>query len=103
MAKNRRIQDQFMLLCPESLLGRFGTTLGSILEPFGVIWSSFLVFFPSFSVIFPICVKGALMFAVSTGRLCFYERKCGRERKRGRERNKRKRFSSIGSSFGLLW
>ena len=70
---------------------------------FEVIWSSFLMFFLSFSVIFPICVKGALMFGVSTGRLCFYVRKCGRERKRGTERNKRKRFSSIGSSFSLLW
>ena len=72
-------------------------------NPFEVIWMYFLVFFLSVLVIFPICLKGALMFAVSTGRLCFYERKCGRERKRGTERNKRKRFSSIGSSFSLLW
>ena len=69
--------------------------LGPLWAPFwshfGVICNAFLVFFRSFSVIFPICVKGALMFAVSTGRLCFYKRKCGRERKRGTERNKRKR------------
>ena len=93
-----------MLLCPEGLLGRFGTTLGSILEPFwGHLEVMFGVFFLSFSVILPICLKGALMFAASNGRLCFSERKCGRERKRGRERSKRKRFSSIGSSFNLLW
>ena len=29
------------------------------------------MFFISCSVIFPICLKGALMFAVSSGRLCF--------------------------------
>ena len=38
-----------MLLCPEGLLGRFGTTLGSILEPF---WGHFELMFDVFSKIF---------------------------------------------------
>ena len=37
-----------MLLCPEGLLGRFGTTLGSILEQF---WGHFEVIFDDFSKI----------------------------------------------------
>ena len=35
-----------MLLCPESLPGRFGTTLGSILEPF---WGHLELIFGVFS------------------------------------------------------
>ena len=38
-----------MLLCPEGLLGRFGTTLGSILEPF---WGHFGFIFNVFPKIF---------------------------------------------------
>ena len=58
-AKNRGIQDQFMLLCPEGLLGRFGTTLGSILEPFWghleLIFGVFSKFFDDFSDLFEGC------------------------------------------------
>ena len=74
-----------MLLCAEGLLGRFGTTLGSIVELFWGHLELFVGVFSSFSMIFPISLKDAVMFAVSAGRLCFYERKCGRERKRGRK------------------
>ena len=38
-----------MLLCPEGPLGRFGRTLGSILEAF---WGHFEVIFDVFSKIF---------------------------------------------------
>ena len=37
-----------MLLCPEGPLDRFGTTLGSILEPF---WGHFELIFDDFSKI----------------------------------------------------
>ena len=37
-----------MLLCPEGPLDRFGTTLGSILEPF---WGNFELIFDDFSKI----------------------------------------------------
>ena len=46
--KNRKNQAQFMLLCPEGPLDRFGTTLGSILEPF---WGHFEFMFNDFSKI----------------------------------------------------
>ena len=56
--KNRKNQAQFMFLCLEGPLDRFGTTLGSILDPFwgnfGVVLSSFLMFFRRFSVRCPI-------------------------------------------------
>ena len=41
-------QAQFMLLCPDGSLDRFGTTLGSILEPF---WDTFELIFNDFSKI----------------------------------------------------
>ena len=48
-----------MLLCPEGLLGRFGTTLGSILEPFWghleVIVGVFSEFFGDFADLFEGC------------------------------------------------
>ena len=48
-----------MLLCPEGLLGRFGTTLGSILEPFWghleVIFGVFSEFFSDFADLFEGC------------------------------------------------
>ena len=48
-AKNPRIQDQFMLLCPEGPLDCFGATLGSILEPF---WGHLELIFGVFSKLF---------------------------------------------------
>ena len=48
-----------MLLCPEGLLGRFGTTLGSILEPFWghleLIFGVFSKFVGDFSDLFEGC------------------------------------------------
>ena len=35
MTKNQRIHDQFLFLCLEGPLDRFGTTFCSILVPFG--------------------------------------------------------------------
>ena len=47
--KKQTNHAQFMLLCPEGPLDRFGTTLGSILEPF---WGNFELIFDGFSKIF---------------------------------------------------
>ena len=47
--KNRKNKAHFVLLCPEGPLDRFGTTLGSILEPF---WGHFELIFDGFSKIF---------------------------------------------------
>ena len=49
MTKNRKNQAQFMLLCREGPLDRFGTTSGSMLEPF---WGHFELNFDVFSKIF---------------------------------------------------
>ena len=48
--KNQKNQAQFILLCPEGPLDRFGTTLGSILEQFrGHFELIFAVFSKMFS------------------------------------------------------
>ena len=47
--KNRKDQAQFMFLCPEGPLDRFGTTLGSILVS---CWHNFELTFSVFSKMF---------------------------------------------------